>query len=408
MAARESPRPLRWLTLADTPPNPDSGASGTDVQTVRALRELGHEVDDVWSDALPHRWKHGNLHYAFELPRAYRTAVRQRLAHKAYDVVLASQPHAYLAARWVRRHAPGTLFLNRSHGWEAHVEDTLAPHRERLGVPRWHFPRGLVGRPLAALLRHHCQWAADACHGIVVSASGCRDYVVESHGLDPARVVVIPQAAPASYLGTEPPAHDQRPAGSVLLVTTPSFVKGVDDALAIMQASHAEGLPLRFSWVVDARAHDLLRARLGPVWKDVLTLVAPMDQASLRSIYDQHRLFLFPSLFEGFGKAGLEAMSRGCCVVASDVGGMRDVIQRGITGYTRPAGDRQGMLRDLVEAAASPDKTAAIGAEARATARKLTWHSCTSDLVRFCTDLQAGTRRVPRTPNEPAAPHLGR
>ena len=54
---------LKILMMADLPPNADSGAAGTEYQTMEALRRLGHEVDAVWADSLPHRIGHGNLHY---------------------------------------------------------------------------------------------------------------------------------------------------------------------------------------------------------------------------------------------------------------------------------------------------------------------------------------------------------
>ena len=46
--------------------------------------------------------------------------------------------------------------------------------------------------------------------------------------------------------------------------------------------------------------------------------------------------FLYSSLFEGFGKVALEAMARGLCVIASDVGSMRDVIHSGQDGVLIP------------------------------------------------------------------------
>lgn len=377
----QTTRPLRWLTLADTPPNPDSGASGTDVQTVRALRELGHEVDDVWNDSLPHRWKHGNLHYALELPRAYRRVVKQRLTAGTYDVVLASQPHAYLAARWVRQHAPQTLFLSRSHGWEAHVETALAPHRKRLAVPRWKFPRGLLGRPLAARLLKHCQWLADSAHAIVVSAGGCRDFILRHHGVTPSRVAVIPQAVPPTYVTPDPPPHKHRTPGSVLLVCTASFVKGIDDALAIIQASHENKTGLRFTWVVESGTHTSISERLGASRAGVLKLLPPMSQAALRDVYDSHRMFLFPSLFEGFGKACLEAMSRAVVVVASDVGVARDLIIEGKTGYRASPGDRVAMLKALVAVNHDEQHAAQVGSAARVDALRNTWKDVTGQLV---------------------------
>ena len=74
---------------------------------------------------------------------------------------------------------------------------------------------------------------------------------------------------------------------------------------------------LQFTWVCDLTPEANRRAEI----------LHWTTQDALRDIYDRHGIFLFPSFFEGFGKAFLEAMSRGLCVVASDVGGMHDLIE---------------------------------------------------------------------------------
>src|ERR1044071_5406189 len=120
---------MRILVMADVPPDPNSGAAGTEFQTIQALRSLGHEVDAVWRDNLPRRINHGNLHYLLELPGAYRKAMRDELKRKPYDVVHVNQPHGYLAAKDLRP-SRSAVFIHRSHGFESRVEADLKPWRK--------------------------------------------------------------------------------------------------------------------------------------------------------------------------------------------------------------------------------------------------------------------------------------
>ena len=46
--------PLRVLIVSDVDPNPNSGAAGTEFQTVKALEALGHSVDVIWRQDLSH------------------------------------------------------------------------------------------------------------------------------------------------------------------------------------------------------------------------------------------------------------------------------------------------------------------------------------------------------------------
>lgn len=59
-------------------------------------------------------------------------------------------------------------------------------------------------------------------------------------------------------------------------------------------------------------------------------------------------LFLLPSQLEGFGLAALEAMASGVPVIASDVGGLREVVQHGKTGFLESVGDTKAMAEDAI------------------------------------------------------------
>ena len=72
-------------------------------------------------------------------------------------------------------------------------------------------------------------------------------------------------------------------------------------------------------------------------------------------------LFLLTSRQESFGLAALEAMAAGVPVVASDVGGLGEVIQHGQTGFLHPADDLDGMAQSgiaLLSDAALHDRMA--------------------------------------------------
>ncbi|MEP7067288.1 MAG: glycosyltransferase, partial [Gemmatimonadota bacterium] len=57
-------------------------------------------------------------------------------------------------------------------------------------------------------------------------------------------------------------------------------------------------------------------------------------------------LFLLPSLNESFGLSALEALACGVPVVATNAGGLPEVIRDGVTGALRPV----GAVEEMVEA----------------------------------------------------------
>ncbi len=54
---------------------------------------------------------------------------------------------------------------------------------------------------------------------------------------------------------------------------------------------------------------------------------------------------LLPSESESFGLAALEGMACGCAVIASDIGGLPELVRHGVDGYLCPLGDIDEMAR---------------------------------------------------------------
>lgn len=81
-------------------------------------------------------------------------------------------------------------------------------------------------------------------------------------------------------------------------------------------------------------------------------------------------LFVQPSLDEGFGVAVLEAMASGLPVVASDVGGLREIVEDGKTGFLVPPRDPAAFAEKIRLLLGDPDLRAAMGAAGRRRAQE--------------------------------------
>jgi glycosyltransferase involved in cell wall biosynthesis len=88
--------------------------------------------------------------------------------------------------------------------------------------------------------------------------------------------------------------------------------------------------------------------------------VSPIQDALERSA-----AVVVPSLGEGFGMVALEAMERGRPVIASDVGGLPEIVADGETGFVVPAGDAEALADAMVSIAADLPRAGAMGEAGR-------------------------------------------
>jgi glycosyltransferase involved in cell wall biosynthesis len=118
-----------------------------------------------------------------------------------------------------------------------------------------------------------------------------------------------------------------------------------------------------------------------------------MPHEELAAVLDEHGIFLFPTIAEGFGRAGLEAMSRGLCVVASDCCGMRDYIVHRSNGFLCPTGSVRSFVTMVREILDSDSLARSIYSAARETSLRYTWRNVAGEMAEYLTELKRSKSR---------------
>jgi glycosyltransferase involved in cell wall biosynthesis len=134
------------------------------------------------------------------------------------------------------------------------------------------------------------------------------------------------------------------------------------------------------------RAFAAARAEVGEVKLDVVG--AGAEEPALRALAQQLGLggsvrfvggttdidpwiegaavVVVPSLGEGFGRVAIEAMERGRPVIASDVGGLAEVVAHRATGVLVPPGEEHALKEAIVELVRDPAVARRMGDAGRA------------------------------------------
>ena len=117
---------------------------------------------------------------------------------------------------------------------------------------------------------------------------------------------------------------------------------------------------------VRAAVEELARTRTGVFW---IREMLPIGE--LREILSAARVFVCSSVYEPLGIVNLEAMACATAVVASDVGGIPEVVIDGVTGslvhYVAddPIGYQTGLAKAVNELVADPAKAERYGSAGR-------------------------------------------
>lgn len=107
----------------------------------------------------------------------------------------------------------------------------------------------------------------------------------------------------------------------------------------------------------------------------------PVPRDALGDWYRAADLVAVPSHNESFGLVAAEAQACGTPVVAAAVGGLRTVVDDGVSGVLVPGHDPQTWARVLEDLLADDDRRAALGAGARATAERFGWDRAAREML---------------------------
>lgn len=115
---------------------------------------------------------------------------------------------------------------------------------------------------------------------------------------------------------------------------------------------------------------------------DQVTFTGQRQRSMLSHYYSAADVFVTTPWYEPFGITPLEAMACGKAVIGSAVGGIKDTVADGVTGFLIPPADPDSLALRLAELQRSPHRLQKMGAAGRARVHRLfTWREVTEKLL---------------------------
>lgn len=371
---------MRFLMVSDFNEDPDSGAAGSILVIGKTLERLGHGVDYEWKDPRSRIIPHPSWSQLAELPRRQRRQVSRRLDSTHYDVVIVSQPYAYLVFERLAPQHPNTLFLNRTHGWEARVYDA---YRRFEWDGHRSFPKRAASRTAERAIRRVCARTARSCQGMIAPASRCADYIARHYKLDPVSVAHIPYGVSEALIQQPRVRNSENNTVRLLYVGNYIALKGTSILEEILPPLGTRHPSMHLTFVIDDASVEAVKQRY-TTFGNRLTVSPWVRRDELPGIYANHDVLLHPSLFEGFGKTWMEAMAAGVCVVGFAEGGLPDLAHHDHDALFCDAGDKTTLSNLLERCVVEPELPRRLGDNARSTIPAYTWERHAKATVRFC------------------------
>jgi glycosyltransferase involved in cell wall biosynthesis len=207
----------------------------------------------------------------------------------------------------------------------------------------------------------------------VVAVSG--EIAEKTVALDPSlagRLFTIPYGIPLPQTVPERRPDPAAPLKVVYAGRLDQRQKRVLDLPPIFERLAALSVPAELTIIGDGPCRDdLIRACDGLIVGGSVRLLGTLPNPSVLQIFERSDVVILTSAFEGLPICLLEAMSRGCVPVVTDLrSGVPDLVMDGVNGFRLPVGDSAGFSERLAQLQADPDRRRTMSERASQTVRE--------------------------------------
>lgn len=206
---------------------------------------------------------------------------------------------------------------------------------------------------------------------VIGNADAVRRFVVERHWIDDGRVHVVYNGVGYERLDAAVRNHDlhsvEQPDRRLTVVKIASLTPKKDHSTFLEAARLvSQRMPgVRFLIVGGGRLQETVERRVRELGlQDHVELIG--ETSNVPGVLVDADVSVLTSLREGCSNALLESMALGTPIVATDVGGNRELVRDGIEGFIVPTGDAEAVAERIIQLLEDPELRVKMGRAGRA------------------------------------------
>jgi glycosyltransferase involved in cell wall biosynthesis len=265
----------------------------------------------------------------------------------------------------------------------------------------WHFPSSLTNHKKSKTggfgkraimnwyFRHVPEAAIRRAKIIVTVSHAAKATIVEHMGVSPEQIIVTHEAAGAIFQPVQ--AQDRLldlrrrlnlPECFILAIGSADPRKNIRtlvQAYGKLPNALRERYHLAIVWTHNRLADELAQQAESLGFRHQLHFVDRVSDEDLVSLYNAASLFVFPSLYEGFGLPPLEAMACGTPVIAADNSSIPEIV--GEAAVLVGAENVTAMSQAMADVLSNPTRQTSLAEQGLRRAASFSWAKCGRETV---------------------------
>lgn len=329
---------------------PNSGAAGIMVKIGNNLQKLGLDIDYYTYSNLPSSWHHQLSHFIF--PFALNNHINNN--PNRWDIIDCCTGDTWLFSTFKNSAIKPKIVL-RSSGIEHMWYESLVNSGEKFswkGKLVW----GNVNLRLVEIS------LKKANHILAVNQTE-KDFLINELSIPEHKISIIYRAL-SDYFRHLPP-HQFPSQFKILYVSTWLNRKGVKYLVEALERFNETNIDFTVTLIGVKTSEESIRNQLSPQLNSKVTIIDSLPNSQLPEVYQNHSVFVFPSLYEGFPNVVSEAMATGLPIITTTAGAAKELITNGVNGIVIPYRDSEAIYQGLIYAYENPQTMQTYGKNAQ-------------------------------------------